>query len=235
VQRAHDPRHVRARGQGLHLLGGQVQAEQPPDLARVGLVAFPIDQVHQRLPGAGAQPGQLAHVLLLLPLRAERDGDHVGRREASDVELDAAGHERAVVGARRLARGEHDELVTQGRHVGEPGPPLVVGPEVFAVRVEDDRAHGHAAAAALVDGRRLAVQVTEQQLHQIRLAEAGPGEDERAAGDEVLDREVDLDLGRAQLHPGLAPEAVALAGVDVLAERQVPDRGARRMVRSQLA
>jgi hypothetical protein len=70
------------------------------DLVQRGLVTLLVDQVDQALPVLLVELLELTDVLLLLPLWAYGDGKHIGRLEATEVELDAAGDKRLVEGAR---------------------------------------------------------------------------------------------------------------------------------------
>src|SRR5271166_2474989 len=63
-----------------------------------------------------------------------------------------------------------------------------------------------------------AVQVREQQLDQVRLAEAGPGEDEGAAAHQVQDVEPRQDRRIADLEPFVVADPGVLACVDEFTE-----------------
>ena len=77
----------------------------------------------------------------------------------------------------------------------------------------------------LLDNRTLvaAVQIREQQLDQVRLAEASPGEDERAAADQVPNVEPREDRRIANLETFVVADAGVVARVDELAEGEEPE------------
>ena len=80
-----------------------------------------------------------------------------------------------------MALGEDDQLVLQRRHVAKSGTSLVVRPEVFAVGIENYRADRDFSPAALFYLRGRLVQLAEQELVKVRLAETGAGKYEAAA------------------------------------------------------
>ena len=62
---------------------------------------FGVDLVNQIPPIRVVQSLELGNVLLVLLLDRERDGDHVGRAQASNIQLNVPGDERVVERARR--------------------------------------------------------------------------------------------------------------------------------------
>src|SRR5690606_33316828 len=102
--------------------------------------------------------------------------------------------------------GEDDDLVLQSGDVAQPWTALVIGPEIFAIWVENHRAHRDLLAGTLGDKGRRLVELREEQLVEIGFAEARSGKDEAAARYQRFDREADQNLRIDHLHPFLRLE-----------------------------
>ena len=87
-----------------------------------------------------------------------------------------------IKGAGRAAAGEHDDPILEMRHVAEAWPSLVIRPEVFAIGIEEDRAHRHLPPAALFHRGGRLIERAEEELVQVGLSKAGAGKDEGSAG-----------------------------------------------------
>src|SRR6266850_1490511 len=104
---------------------------------------------------------------MILLLGRQSEGDHVACSQRSDIQFDTRSDERTIVFARWSSRGKYYEPVLQVRYVGQSRMVLIIGPEVFAVGVEDDSAHWDLLPASLGDGGVGAIELREEQLVQV--------------------------------------------------------------------
>src|SRR5690606_28878693 len=126
---------------------------------------------------------------------------------------------RAVLG------GEDNDLVLQRGHVAESGAVLVVRPEVLPVGIENHRADRHVAPASLRHSRCGLVEIRKQQLHEVRLAEASSCEHQGPSRYKMEHLELRNYAWRLHLHPRFGLEASITAGIDELAQCEVPEFG----------